>query len=73
MNDTDFPAHVPDVKTGLTILSQRDALVASDELMSRRSPHSTKDLRYLIEVWRRDRVAWRDARDSRQDKKDESE
>lgn len=71
--ETEFPHDVADVKTGLTILSQRDALVASDELMARRPPHSTKDLRYLIEVWRRDRVSWRDSRDARQDKKDAEE
>lgn len=70
---SEFPTDVPDVKTGLQLLSQRDCLVASDELMARRPPHSAKDLRYLIEVWRRDRVAWRDARDARQDKKDAAE
>jgi hypothetical protein len=65
----EFPKDIPDVATGLELLSQADCLVALDEAMSRR-PHNRTELRYQIALWRRDRTAWRDARDRRADAKE---
>lgn len=68
----DFPKDVPDVQTGLAELSQREALVTMDELMSRRH-HNHRDLRFQVAVWRRERLAWKDARDRLADKREENE
>jgi len=50
-------------------LSQRECLVTMDELMSRRA--SEKDLKFMVRLWRQDRLAWGDARDKKESKGEE--
>jgi hypothetical protein len=64
-----YPTDVPNVQEGLAALSQREHLVTMDELMSRRH-HNHRDLRFQVSVWRRERLAWRDARDKIADRKE---
>jgi hypothetical protein len=68
---SEFPKDIPDVATGLATLSQAQYLVSLDEAMSRR-PHNKTELRWQIALWRRERVAWRDARDRRADAKEDA-
>ena len=70
--DGPYPHDVPDVKTGLEQLSQRDCLVAADELMSRRGL-ARKDRDFLAAVWRQDRIAWGIGQRAKQDKKENEE
>jgi hypothetical protein len=63
-----YPKDVTDVKAGLEALSQREALLAIDELTSRR-PLDRKNRRNLVNLMRQDRLAWGNARDAREDKK----
>ena len=69
---TDYPHDVPNVQEGLAALSQREHLVTLDELGSRRH-HNHRDLRFQTSVWRRERLAWKDARDRLADKREEAE
>lgn len=67
----DFPKDVANVQDGLAALSQRECLVTLDDLYSRRG-HNHRDLEFIVSVNRRDRVAWRDARDQKEAKKEEA-
>lgn len=69
---TDYPKEIANVQEGLAALSQRDCLVALDELMSRRG-HNHRDLIHMIAHLRRERAAWGDARDQRELKKEEED
>lgn len=60
------------VQEGLQALSQKDHLVTLDELLSRRG-HQHRELRHIVEVQRRERLAWNDARDKRAAKKEDEE
>ncbi len=44
-----------------------------NELMSRRPPFPKKDLPTLVRIQRQEVLTWRDARDTRRDKKEDSE
>jgi hypothetical protein len=72
VTDTPYPTDVANVQEGLAALSQRGHLVTMDELMSRRH-HNHRDLKFQVSVWRRERLAWRDARDKIADKREEAE
>ena len=67
----DFPREIASVQEGLATLSQRECLVTLDELMSRRD-HNHRQLEHIVDVMRRDRVAWRDARDQKETAKEEA-
>lgn len=67
-----YPYDIANVQAGLAELSQRECLVTLDELMSRRG-HNHRLLEHTVAVCRRDRVAWRDARDAAERKKEEAE
>lgn len=67
-----YPKDIATVQQGLSELSQREALVTMDELMSRRH-HNHRDLRFQVAVWRRERLAWKDARDKLEEKREEAE
>ena len=69
---SEFPKDVASVQEGLAELSQHECLVTMDELMSRRH-HNHRDLRFQVAVWRRERLAWKDARDRLADKREENE
>lgn len=66
----EYPRDIPDVQTGLAELSQKQCLCTLDELMSRRG-HNHRLLEHIVAVNRRDRVAWRDARDAKEAKREE--
>lgn len=68
----EYPKDIASVQDGLAELSQREALVTMDELMSRRH-HNHRDLRFQVSVWRRERLAWKDARDRLAGKREENE
>jgi len=72
MSADDYPHDIANVQEGLAALSQRECLVTLDALMSRRH-HNHRELKYLVAVLRQDRVAWRDARDAREAKREEAE
>jgi hypothetical protein len=65
----EFPRDIPDVRAGLEELSRREALLRIDGLLDRRPP-DRKARRAMVELLRRDRLAWGNARDAREEKKE---
>lgn len=60
------------VQAAIDAMTQHEALVGADLLMSRRG-HNPRDRKWLVPLWRRDRVAYGVARDAKQDKKEAEE
>jgi len=72
MTTNAYPKDVTDVRSGLEALSVREALVAIDELTSRR-PLARKNRNNLVALMRQDRLSWANARDARADKRESGE
>jgi hypothetical protein len=58
-----------DTLDGLKKLSQKEITVSMDELMSRRKLRPDQ-LKWLVAAWRQDRVAWKNKKDEREDRKE---
>lgn len=64
-----LPEDFETVQAAIQGMTQHECLVAADLLMLRRR-HNPRDRKFLVAVWRRDRLAWRNAQDAKRDKKE---
>lgn len=67
-----FQGDPQSVQQAIDAMTQHEALVAADLLMARRG-HNPRDRKWLVPLWRRDRVAWGVAQQAKRDKKEAEE